>query len=108
MEEHRKVGNYTVFPFTVDDVIDRDKKNVLSSTSVFGKDGTIITNIIISPLAEKTEKDIVEQAMERCKKQLPKEVADAVKISIFRNIYDFPLTGSGKRNIRVLEEMDFQ
>ena len=105
IEESRKIGAEIIYPFNVDDIIDQDKRNILSSTTVFKNDGNIVANIIISPLASESETLILDSARERCKRGLSDEVNKRLRFNAFLNISDFPITGSGKRNIRALEEM---
>lgn len=106
IEEFRSIGDEVVYPFIIDDIIDQDKRNVLSSTTVFKKDGSIVANIIISPLSSESDERILEKIQKRCKTSLSKIVFDKLKFKVFKNITEFPLTGSGKRNIRALEEVD--
>lgn len=86
-------------------MIDQDRKNILSSTTVFKKDGGIVANVILNPLSKENENTVVERAKKRCNKQLTEEVMANLEIKVFKHITDFPLTGSGKRNIRALEEL---
>ncbi|MBO4908169.1 MAG: acyl--CoA ligase [Lachnospiraceae bacterium] len=106
IEEFKLIGNEVVYPFKIDDIIDQDKKNILSSTTVFKKDGSIVANIIISPLSIESESTVLEGVKKRCKTSLSTSVFDKLNYKIFKNITEFPITGSGKRNIRALEEID--
>lgn len=105
IEEFKRIGSEIVYPFAVDDVIDQDRKNILSSTTVFKKDGGIVANVILNPLSKENENTVVERAKKRCNKKLTEEVMSILEIKVFKHITDFPLTGSGKRNIRALEEL---
>ena len=105
IEEFRKIGVETVYPFNVDDVIDQDKRNILSSTTVYKTDGSIVANIVLNPMTNESEEAILGRAKERCGQKLSKEVNKVLKYKVFHNISDFPITGSGKRNIRALEEL---
>ena len=108
VEEFCKIGSETIYPYHVDEIIDRDKQNILSSTTVFKNDGSIVANVMISPLAIESETSILDNAKERCKYHLSEEVNKRLIFNVFHNISDFPITGSGKRNIRALEEMRIQ
>ena len=105
VEEFRKIGAEIIYPFNVDDIIDQDVRNILSSTTVFKSDGTIVANILISPLAVESVATILANAKERCKYSLSVEVNKRLKFIAFNTISEFPITGSGKRNIRALEEL---
>ena len=107
-EDYLLFGNEKVYPFHIDDVVDKDKKNILSSTTVFKSNGTIVANLLLNPLAKKEDSTILERVKERCKKDLPAEVVDKIRYRIFKSISDFPITASGKRNIRRLEELKEQ
>ncbi len=106
IEEFRRIGAETVYPYMIDDVIDQDRRNILSSTTVFHADGSMTANILLSPMAGDSEAAILEQVRERCRQQLSVEVLGLLKYRVFHTISEFPITGSGKRNIRALEEMD--
>ncbi|MBR0217390.1 MAG: hypothetical protein IJL96_10750 [Clostridia bacterium] len=53
-----------------------------------------------------SEETIPDRVRERCRQQLSGEVLGLLKYRVFHTISEFPITGSGKRNIRALEEMD--
>lgn len=103
-EEKLIVNNEIIYPFYVDEIADQDKKNILSSTTVFTKNGTILVNIIINPLSKEHESVTLEKLVDRLQKTLSKDIMDKIKIRVFHNISEFPITASGKRNIRALEE----
>lgn len=108
VEEFYEISGETIYPFNVDDLIDQDKQNILLSTTVFKSDGSIVANIIINPMTIGSEKAIIDRAKERCKQGLSEEVNKKLRFKVFHNISDFPITGSGKRNIRALEEMKLE
>ncbi len=103
-EEKLIVNNEIIYPFYVDEIADQDKKNILSSTTVFTKNGTILVNIIINPLSKEHESVTLEKLVDRLQKTLSKDIMDKIKIRVFHNISELPITASGKRNIRALEE----
>ena len=104
-EDYIVLGDEKVYPFHIDDVIDRDKKNILSSTTVFKSNGTIVANLLLNPLTKDDGAEILERVKERCRKELSVEVVDRIRYRVFDSISDFPITQSGKRNIRRLEEL---
>lgn len=63
-------------------------------------------NILLSPMAEIPRKTIPDRVRKRCRQHLSGEVLGLLKYRVFHTISEFPITGSGKRNIRALEEMD--
>lgn len=105
-EEYVEIDNNRVYPYQIDYLVDDDKRNVLSSATVITKDKTILVNIIISPFACDDEKSITNKVFARLRKKIAPEVVKKIKLRVFYNIKDFPITGSGKRNIRALEEYE--
>ena len=107
-EDYILLNNEKIYPFHVDDVVDKDKKNILSSTTVFKSNGAIVANLLLNPLSKIEESIVLERVKERCSNYLPAEVVDKIRFRIFKSISDFPITASGKRNIRRLEELKDQ
>ena len=107
-EEYRIINGKKVYPFNIDDVIDQDTNNILSSISVFDSNDCIVANIILNPFTKESEDEIVDRAMERCHDLLHSAVYSRLRIRVFHSIEEFPITMSGKRNIRRLEELSDQ
>ncbi len=104
IEELRRYGSEVFYPYMADEVIERDKKNILFSTTVFHKNNNaIVASVLLNPLSSVNEMLIINNAMKRCREKLPQQVVDVLRIKVFHDILDFPITESGKRNIRALE-----
>lgn len=102
-EEYKNINDEVIYPFIVDDVVDCDCKNILSSTTVFREDGTVLVNIILNPTHKDDEATIIKKAQNRCKRRLSPNLYALLRYRIFHSVLEFPITKSGKRNIRQLE-----
>ena len=109
MEDVIKMPDGVEFPlFRIDDVVGEDTKNIMSCTTtrVSTSIGEIpVVNIEFSPLKKKNEISILSSLEKRCKKSLPEHIAKNMVIRIIDNKNSYPLTGSGKRDVRALERM---
>lgn len=93
-----------LLPFMIEEAIEEDTKNILScSLTTFEEE--LILNIEIQPEAQKQELEIIVSALNRLKKSYPSLQERTIHIRIISNETSFPLTGSGKRNIKKLETM---
>ncbi len=107
-----RIGDFKIidgkklYPHMIDEVIEKDRYNIMTCTTVFKKDGTIVANILKSPRSKYSGAELKTIARERCGKKIPKAVFERIQYRIFENIMDLPLTESGKRSIRALEEME--
>lgn len=94
-------------PFEIDDVITMDTKNILSSCTV--EVGTeIISTIQLQPYSKKKQEDIVQSIAKRLKTVFSNEVLDNIYFRILPIRDSYPLTSSGKRSTRLLEEMSLE
>lgn len=91
-------------PFEIDDVISMDTKNILTSCTIM-IDDKLVSSIQLQPFSKKNESNIINSIANRIKKIFPYLIVDSMYIRIIPLSDSFPLTGSGKRNIKLLEEM---
>lgn len=97
--------------FAIEDLICEDFKNILScSISHVGNEEQklLVANIELQPFHQKTEQMILKSLGERCGRNLPKDYINRMYIRKFDSKHSFPLTISGKRSIRGLEEMEIE
>lgn len=93
-----------LLPFMIEEVIEEDTKNILSC-SLTTYEEELILNIEIQPEAKKQESEILASALNRLKNKFPSLHERTIHIRVISNKTSFPLTGSGKRNIKELESM---
>lgn len=105
VEGYKLIDGKKFYPHMIDELIEKDIHNIMVCTTVIKRDGTITANILKSPRSRYTAEKLQDFVRARCKKGLPKSVFDILNYRIFENIMDIPLTESGKRSIRALEEM---
>ena len=94
--------------FVLEDLVCRDTKNILSCsvTEVEIDNKTVpIINIEFQPLKKVNELKTLKSICERCRGVLTDSAIDSLCYRVFDNDESFPLTGSGKRSIREIEEM---
>ena len=96
-----------VHTFNVDDVIALDTKNVLSSTTV-DVDSNYVSTIQFQPFTKMSNTKILESLADRLVASLPYDVIDSMYLRVLPTRENYPLTGSGKRNIRALEELELK
>lgn len=92
--------------YMIDDIVTNDTKNILSSTTVETEDGMLIT-IQQQPSSKKSNTEIIKSIYSRLLNNISNEVLDTIKIRIIPVRESMPLTPSGKRNSKVLENTNF-
>lgn len=91
-------------PFVISKEILKDTKNILSCQVVYDKSsGLYIAHVEFQPDTHKSAEQIIMSADNRCKK-LMKLLGSTIYFRIRSNEESFPLTGSGKRSVKKLEE----
>lgn len=96
--------NSIIQTFDIDDVITLDTKNILSSTTV-ENESRYISTIQFQPFTKMNENKIMESLTQRLITSLSSEIIDSIYLRIIPSRENYPITGSGKRNIRALEEL---
>ena len=99
--------NNIIHTFNIDDVITLDTKNILSSTTV-ENESRYISTIQFQPFTKMNENKIMESLTQRLITSLSSEIIDSIYLRIIPSRENYPITGSGKRNIRALEELGLQ
>lgn len=96
--------NDKIPPFIIADAILKDTKNILSCEVVKSEDKNFyIAHIEKQPLSHKNILDIINSTEQRCEKILGKDVTKKILYRIHSNKEAFPLTHSGKRDTRAIE-----
>lgn len=90
--------------FEIDDIVVKDTKNVLSCSTVDVAEKKVI-NVQFQPIVTANCEKIVTMICKRLNKFLPNLDLDDVYIRVIPMRNSFPLTGSGKRSVRALEEL---
>ena len=90
--------------FEIDDLLTQDTKNILSCTTVEVDENKII-NIQFQPLKSVNQSKMISTIYKRLSKIIPEEYMEHIFIRIIPTRLSFPLTGSGKRNIKALEDL---
>lgn len=97
-----------IHPSMIEDLVCSDTKNILSCSVVSAKtddDVSIpVVNVEFQPKHRKQDMEILTSINQRIQTQYP-EFAEETVYRIFTTDNSFPLTASGKRNIRALEEL---
>lgn len=91
--------------FEIDDIVVKDTKNILSCSSV-DVCGKKVINIQFQPMITPNAEKIITMICKRLNKFLPDLDLDDVYIRIIPMRNSFPLTASGKRSVRALEELE--
>lgn len=99
--------NNIIQTFDIDDVITLDTKNILSSTTI-ENETKYISTIQFQPFTKISKSKIMESLTQRLLTSLPSEIIDVIYLRIIPERENYPTTGSGKRNIRALEELGLQ
>jgi acyl-coenzyme A synthetase/AMP-(fatty) acid ligase len=115
-----RVGNTIVFQngyeipaFIVEDAVCQDTKNILSCTVTKHSEGQSsipIINLEFQPNKKNSDEKVIESLLERCNKAISPldPTIDSAKefgIRIFDHDKSFPLTISGKRSTKAIEDM---
>jgi len=90
-----------VYPYRIADVAQRDAQNVLTAVVTeadYEGKTRFIVNYEASPVAKLTAEEVWEAMDERLQEELP-ELYDRILYRYFNDVYLFPLTGAGKRNL---------
>ena len=90
--------------FDIDDIVTKDTKNILSCITV-DVDNYKVLNIQFQPFAKANYEKILESIYKRLEKKFTLELIDKLYVRIIPSRDSYPLTASGKRNIRFLEEL---
>ena len=94
--------------YYIDEIVCKDSKNILSCTTVKCESENCdipVLNIEFYPGISKDKGLIIKSIMERCRKYLPKELCDLIKIRIINYEESYPLNGIGKRSASGLKKM---
>lgn len=92
------------YNFDIDDIVTKDTKNILSCITV-DVDNYKVLNIQFQPLAKANYEKILESIYKRLEKNFTLELIDKLYVRIIPSRDSYPLTASGKRNVRFLEEL---
>ena len=92
--------------YLIDDIISEDTKNILSSTTVENENGLLIT-IQQQPSSTKTTDEICKSIYYRLQSKVPDNILEYIKIRVIPVRDSMPLTPSGKRSSKVLENEEF-
>lgn len=92
------------YNFDIDDIVTKDTKNILSCITV-DVDNYKVLNIQFQPLAKVNYEKILESIYKRLEKIFTLELIDKLYVRIIPSRDSYPLTASGKRSIRFLEEL---
>lgn len=90
--------------FDIDDTVIKDTKNILSCVTV-DIDNYKVMNIQFQPLTKINKDKVLQSIYERLENNFPSELLDNLYVRIIPTRESFPLTASGKRSVRVLEEL---
>lgn len=90
--------------FDIDDIVIKDTKNILSCVTV-DADNRKVMNIQFQPLTKVNKDKVLESIYERLENNFPSELIDNLYVRIIPTRASYPLTASGKRSVRALEEL---
>lgn len=94
--------------FLIEEIIEKDTKNILSCVITQTNDNELIINIELQPDKQTSQMKALLSAKKRAESMFPSLKDTDVYFRIFSNDESFPLTGSGKRNIRAIEELGLE
>lgn len=92
------------YNFDIDDIVTKDTKNILSCITV-DVDNYKVLNIQFQPFAKVNYEKILESIYKRLEKIFTLELIDKLYVRIIPSRDSYPLTASGKRSVRFLEEL---
>ena len=108
-EDVIRIDNQQSYPvFMIDDIVEKDTKNILSCSTVCVKTETgdvPVVNIQFSPLMKKGMKEVLLSLDSRLKSMLPASVYDKIALRVFNSNVSLPTIGAGKRSIPALQNM---
>lgn len=101
-----------IHPSMIEDLVCLDTKNILSCTVNVATDEetneiTPVVNVEFQPDKKKSDAAVLTSIDERIRTMYP-SFADETLYRVFTTEDSFPLTGSGKRSIRALEELGLE
>ena len=96
--------NTEIYPFIIDEEIQKDTKNILSCTSNNTEEGRVVVNIQFQPDKKKSDSAIIKSAVDRIYSKYGYDISDLVSFRIIPVMESFPETASGKRSINGLEQ----
>lgn len=100
------LSNNKIIPFySIEDVILKDTKNVMSCSVVNDCFNNIICHIELQPFRKKSDKHIYNGIISRLKDNFDDELINELFIRIRDNKESFPLDPSGKRSISTLKKI---
>lgn len=100
------LSNNKIIPFySIEDVILKDTKNVMSCSVVNDCFNNIICHIELQPFRKKSDKHIYNGIISRLKDNFDDELINKLFIRIRDNKESFPLDPSGKRSISTLKKI---
>ncbi|MGN0966825.1 MAG: AMP-binding protein [Candidatus Coprovivens sp.] len=97
-----------LLPFMIEETVEQDTKNVLSCSLSRTMNNEFVLNIEFQPFSKKNEEQILLSIKERLLAKYPSIAELNILIRIMSLEESFPLTGSGKRNFRALENMPIE
>lgn len=103
------IDNATIPAYIFDEIALKDTKNIMSCSTVASElngETVPVLNVEFSPLKKISDYKALLNLKKRFEHYLPKYIADKIVIRIIDNEKSYPLTGSGKRNIPALKQMD--
>lgn len=97
-----------LLPFMLEELVEEDTKNILSCTLSKTINNEYVLNVEFQPFAPKKQEDILSSIKNRIYTKYPEAAELELRIRIMTTQESFPLTGSGKRNFRALENMSIE
>ncbi len=91
--------------FVINDEIQRDTKNILSSSVVSVEDGAYVAHIQLQPNIRLSVETIIRSVILRCKKQFGEEFVNKFYVNLVTDEKAFPLTACLKRDNISLKNM---
>ena len=91
--------------FVINDEVQRDAKNVLSSSVVYTDDGNYVIHIQKQPDSRLNDKRFIDGVINRCRHTFGDELIKHLYINLMDFSEDFPLTGCLKRDNILLRYM---
>ena len=92
----------------LEETVEQDTKNILSCSLTQAVSGEYVLNIEMQPNAKKN----MEETLKSLKKRLFGKYPNIAELNLFIRVMNtkdsFPLTGSGKRNFRALENLSLE
>lgn len=96
----------TIPAYVIEDVINKDTKNILSCTVNTTSNDDVVVNLEFQPDKRITDERVIEMINNRFMSLYNIDINKYVHYRIMNDIIQFPLTGAGKRSIKALEQME--